>query len=157
MKRFCKISIVFVSVIVALCAGLSAQQKNESDVRAAGEQERREQQAIDELMPLCREILMPNSQARPAGFNLAEHLREVERKRRTAGRSLWGNSGVAFLKRSLTSELDDVKKVCLLQVLRDSRNRRALPILRSYAADGGSGVVSENAKRYLRELRRRVK
>lgn len=149
----------FLWMFVALIAigQASGQQKTVSETdgdRQEQVQQQRHQAALDKVLPLCREIQMPNSQARPAGFNLNAHLREVERKRRAAGMPLWSNSGVLFMGNALAAEKDDARAVCLLQVLGDGGNPRAVAVLKTYASSPNA-TISEKAKQYLREMRRK--
>jgi len=106
--------------------------------------------AFDESVRLFAEYRLPNSMARPAGFDLESHLREVEAKRENVSSVFHSPSGVQFIQARIQAEPDELVVLAGLEILYESKSRSAVPTFERFSR-ASSPVVAEWASRYLEE------
>jgi hypothetical protein len=139
----------FLAAFLAIAAGAWSAEA------PAVSQSTRQQQQLDatlaEALELCTEYFLPNSMARPPGFDINKHLAKVDTKRRRITRVFHNAAGVAFLEARISQDADDLRIVCMLQILAESRLDKAAVILQKDAGSTNE-VVAENARRFLQEM-----
>ena len=106
--------------------------------------------AFDESARRFVEYRLPNSMARPPGFDLEGHLRQVEAQRRVVSRVFHSPAGVEFVVSRIREEPDELVTLAGLEILADSRLRSAIPTFEQFSNSPRS-VVAEWARRYLAE------
>lgn len=68
------------------------------------------QQAFDETMPLCEQFFLPNSMARPAGFNIDTHVAELDKQIDERSYLFRSHEGTAFLIAKQSKTADSMEK-----------------------------------------------
>ena len=75
--------------------------------------------AFRRVLPLCNELFLPNSMARPPGFDLPARLEEVSRQIREHAAEFNTPAGVRYLRARLEREHDDIARACIRRLLDD--------------------------------------
>ncbi|WP_421220230.1 hypothetical protein [Aeromonas jandaei] len=81
------------------------------------------QSKVDTLIRLCTEETLPNSQARPEGFDLEQHLADLRAERLQLTRQLATPAGHAALTARLKISADDLDILCLKQALQQTQSQ----------------------------------
>jgi hypothetical protein len=55
------------------------------------------QDAFEQTVPLCEQFFLPNSMARPAGFDINKHQRQIEKQIEDRSALFWSHEGSTFL------------------------------------------------------------
>src|SRR4051794_25656388 len=61
---------------------------------------------------LCVEYKLPNSMARPSGFDMSEHLKEVQAQRRKIAVQFASPEGLSYIEGHITPGGDELKNAC---------------------------------------------
>lgn len=90
-----------------------------SSVRAEGSYPSLYSQAIN----LCVEYYLPNSMARPPGFDLSAHLDGVQAERKKISAQFANPPGRQYIQQQLSQEHDELNIKCAQELLRDAQVR----------------------------------
>jgi len=74
-------------------------------------------EVVDGIIARCEEIALPNSMARPPGFDINAHLRVLERQRADLVARVRSADAVSFVRKRLEKEADGLSVHCLRQLL----------------------------------------
>jgi hypothetical protein len=72
---------------------------------------------FQETERLCEEYFLPNSMARPTGFDLEGRLRQLEAQLRERSAAFSAPGGVEYLRGKLGDATDDMSRACARQLL----------------------------------------
>lgn len=72
---------------------------------------------FEKIVPLCEELFFPNSMAREADFDIDANQRDLEKQIERDSRPLRSREGLAYLKKRLASEKDDVAQACIRRIV----------------------------------------
>src|SRR5262245_28239335 len=81
--------------------------------------------AFQRVLPLCNELFLPNSMARPPGFDLSARLEDLSRQIREHAAEFNTPAGVRYLRVRLERERDDIARACVRRLLDDLRKGAA--------------------------------
>ena len=105
----------------AICVGVALAVEAIGSPRSSAAREPRSFKAeFDETQPTCEQFFLPNSMARPTGFDLERHLREVEGALQKRAELFRSAEGMKYLEAERSHESDNVRKACsgkLLDIL----------------------------------------
>lgn len=90
------------------------------------------EEKLEVVVETCEEIRLPNSQARPEGFDLKAHLQKLEKRRQEAAQAFSRPEGIEFLEQQLDKTDDEMRQICMLQVLLESDSEEAQEIVDSW-------------------------
>ena len=77
--------------------------------------------ALATAIPVCEEFFLPNSMARPSGFDVNAHQTELEQRIIGLADTFRSVAGVSYLEERAQRETDDVAKACVRKLLRHAR------------------------------------
>ncbi len=72
---------------------------------------------FEKIVPLCEELFLPNSMAQDPDFDIDANQRDLEKQIEAASRPLRSRDGLAYLKKRLASEQDDVAQACIRRIV----------------------------------------
>ena len=72
---------------------------------------------FEKIVPLCEELFLPNSMAQDPGFDIDANQRDLEKRIEVGSRPLRSRDGLAYLKKRLASEQDDVAQACIRRIV----------------------------------------
>jgi hypothetical protein len=81
------------------------------------EQRRTFDAVFSRAVPTCEEFFLPNSMARPPGFDLKGHTKELEQRLAGFAHLFQSEAGRAYLDERAKRESDNVAKGCAEQLL----------------------------------------
>ena len=67
---------------------------------------------FEETQRLCDEFFLPNSMARPPGFDLHQHMQELDSRLRGRADLFSSPAGMAYLRTQQGTGSDDVRRAC---------------------------------------------
>jgi hypothetical protein len=111
---------------------------------------------VAHAVELCVQIKLPNSMARPEGFDINAHVGALQHEYRGKIRELSTADGVRRIDAFLSGEHDDLSVLCALEIAGETGRPEAAPILKRYERSAIYGVP-ELVKEYLALLRPKEK
>ena len=115
-------------IIILLLSGALTGTARAADVAFDG--------AFHRAQRLCDEYFLPNSMARPAGFDREARLRRLESQLRERASVFRSPRGVEYLRSHLGKESDDISRACAQKLLAYAQARPANTRLQRPAAAG---------------------
>ena len=109
--------------------------------------------AFDEGVAAYTQYVLPNSMARPEGFDLDAYQRRMLQTFENASAVLNSPEGVTFLDHRLGNEADDLVVICGIDILKRSGQPSAREVIRRYSTSPNS-IVAEHASAALAKLAR---
>ncbi len=79
----------------------------------------KQRSTYQKLLKACEELLLPNSMARPTGFDISAHLEAREQERKKLAMSFANESGTQFLQHQLSEASDELERLCIAKALFD--------------------------------------
>lgn len=139
----CRTRRILVGLTLASLAGaLSVGSAAEVDVKAT----------LTKALKLCTELTLPNSMARPPGFDINAHLRQVEAEYQVVSAQLATPAGISAIENFLVDNPDELDTICAVETAGRTKREEAKPILDRFRASRIPGL-SEIADRYLAKQR----
>lgn len=78
------------------------------------------------VLPLCEEYFLPNSMARPNGFDLQQHLKELEVELYEHSFAFQSKAGVELLNGIAQRDPDDISRACAAKIRSEIRQSTAV-------------------------------
>ena len=103
---------------------------------------------VVEAVNLCVKIKLPNTMARPEGFDVGAHLAALRADYRTRIRALSTPEGIRQVEAFLAGAPDDAATLCALEIAGETGRPEGIPLLRRYEGSSLSGV-SDLVRKYL--------
>ena len=75
------------------------------------------QAAFQQTVPLCEGFFLPNSMARPPGFDINKHKRELEKQIEDRSALFWSHEGSTFLTNESAKAEDTIESGCAEKLL----------------------------------------
>jgi len=72
---------------------------------------------FSETLPLCEELVLPNSMARSPGTDINARLKSVEAQIKKRSEFFWSAEGLDFLQARFKSEQDPIVKACAKRLM----------------------------------------
>jgi len=76
------------------------------------------QQIFDRYLELCIEYSLPNSMARPPGFDINAHLEQIKQEKDNVAGQLSTEKGLEYVRYRLESITDDLERSCATELIR---------------------------------------
>lgn len=119
------------------------------EAEAIGARQARKLEArLAEAVEVFVQYSLPNSMARPSGFDIDAHRDKLNERFQRLTRKFHRPEAAAFLSKRVDSEQDEMAILAILRILYESREPVAEAVLTKYALHSNE-VVARSASEYL--------